>query len=232
MTPDPKNLARAWLPAALERSSRMGLTTSEGGWLIFALVVAFFAPNFLRGSLKWCPERAAAMGILLALPIGLLPPFLALEARALRMIRLALEALRMNDLSRSRRRPSRLDPCKGVPGREIAREAARLSPEEREALVREAAAGLEPLLAEAGVLQVLLVLGPLLPGFVLLLMRTPDLTTWVVLVAGIALSFHGLLKLQSRAARRSALVRELACLAAAALSGKEDLQGAGSGGPK
>ena len=203
-----------WLPQAWKRSARQGSTSSEGGWLFFALAVAFFAPNFLRGSLWWCPERAAAMGILLALPIGLLPPILSMETRALRTTLLALEALGVRT-KKMKKKTSRQDPCKGAPGPQVSAEAAALAPAEKEEFIRKAAADLEPLLKAPGLLAVLLVLGPLLPGFVLLLWRTPDLTTWIVLVAGIALSFHQILKLQARALKRTALVRELACLASA-----------------
>ncbi len=219
MATSPEKILRDWLPQAWKRCARRGLTSSEGGWLLFSLAIAFFAPNFLRGSLWWCPERAAAMGILVALPVGLLPPTLAMEARALKSTLLALEALGM------RKKTGRQDPCKGVPGPQEAAQASALSPAEKKELIqKKAAAELEPLLSTPGALRTLLVLGPLLPGFVLLLLRTPDLTTWIVLVAGIALSFHQLLKFQARALKRAALVRELACLAAAALSGNPPAQ--------
>ncbi len=224
MAASPETILRDWLPQAWKRCARQGLTPSEGGWLLFSLAIAFFAPNFLRGSLWWCPERAAGMGILLALPVGLLPPIFAMEARALKATLLALAALdvptKRTSKKMKKRKTARQDPCKETPGPGIAGEAARLDPAEREELVRRAAAALEPLLAGQGFLRTLLVLGPLLPGFVLLLLRTPDLTTWIVLVAGIALSFHQLLKLQARALKRAALVRELACLTAAAWSEK------------
>ncbi len=118
-----ETLLQDWLGQAWRRSRRRGLSASDGGWLLFALALAFFAPNFLRGSLWWCPERAAAMGILLALPVGLLPPILAMEARARKTILLALEALGM-------RKPSgrRQDPCKGTPGPQLAARAQALSP--------------------------------------------------------------------------------------------------------
>ena len=212
MATSPEKILRDWFPQAWKRCARQGLTPSEGGWLLFSLAIAFFAPNFLRGSLWWCPERAAAMGILVALPVGLLPPILAMEARALKSTLLALEALGM------RKKTGRQDPCKAMPGPQAAAQASALSPAEKKELIQKAAAELEPLLSTPGALRTLLVLGPLLPGFVLLLFSTPDLTTWIVLVAGIALSFHQLLKFQARALKRAALVRELACLAAAALS--------------